>query len=64
VLAWTAVAPGGQRGRITDAQFGWGLLRAAALAGAAWVVGQRYGPRLAHRHREWLTKFLGDPERG
>jgi hypothetical protein len=63
-LLWTAVAPGGQRRRITDAQFTWGLLLAAALALGAWVVGHRYGARLAHRRREWLTGFLGDPDRG
>jgi hypothetical protein len=64
VLLWTAVAPGEQRSRISDAQFAWGLLVAAALAVAAWIVGHRYGPLLAHRRREWLTGFLGDPERG
>jgi hypothetical protein len=64
LLLWTAVAPSGQRNRITDAQFGWGLLLAAAVAGAAWVVGHWYGPRLAHRRRQWLAGFLADPERG
>ena len=64
ILLWTAVAPTGQRDRITDAQFGWGLLLAAGVAGVAWVVGHWYGPRLAHRRRQWLAAFLGDPERG
>jgi hypothetical protein len=64
VLLWTAVAPSGERNRITDAQFGWGLLLAAVLAGAAWGVGHWYGPRLAYRRRERLAGFLRDPERG
>jgi hypothetical protein len=64
LLLWTAVAPSGQRSRITDAQFGWGLLLAAVVAGAAWVAGHWYGPRLAHRRRHRLAAFLGDPERG
>src|SRR5262249_14219827 len=38
LLLWAAVAPGGQQSRITDAQYGWGLLLAAVLAGVAWVV--------------------------
>lgn len=64
VLLWTAVASGEQANRITDAQFAWGLLLAAVLAGVAWVVGHRYGPRLAHRRRQHLAVFLRDPEQG
>lgn len=64
ILLWTAVAPGGELRRITDAEFGWGLLLAAVIAAAAWVTGHWYGPRLAHRRRQWLTGFLGDPDRG
>jgi hypothetical protein len=64
VLLWTAVAPDEQAKRITDAEFFWGLLLAAVLAGVAWVVGHWYGPRLAHRRRQRLGAFLADPERG
>lgn len=64
VLLWTAVAPDEQTKRITDAQFLWGLLLAAVLAGAAWAVGHVYGPRLAHRRTQRLAAFLADPERG
>jgi hypothetical protein len=64
LLLWKAVAPDEQAKRITDPQFFWGLLLGAAVAGVAWVAGHWYGPRLAHRHRQWLAAFLGDPERG
>jgi hypothetical protein len=64
VLLWKTEERDEHRDRITDTQFFWGLLLAAALAGVAWVVGHWYGPRLAHRHRQWLTAFLGDSERG
>jgi hypothetical protein len=64
LLLWKAVAPAEQAKRITDTQFFWGLLLGAAVAGVAWVGGHWYGPRLAHRHRQWLAEFLGNPERG
>jgi hypothetical protein len=64
VLLWTAVAPDGQRTRISDAQFGWGLLLAAAIAAVAWPIGHHVGVRLAHRRRDRLAAFLADPDRG
>lgn len=63
VLLWAALAPA-EPARITDGQFAWGLLLAAVLALTAWVVGHRYGPRLAHRRRAALAEFLSDPDRG
>jgi hypothetical protein len=64
VLLWTAVAPEGQRSRITDAQFAWGLLLAAAIAGIAWPIGHHFGVRLAYRRRRRLIEFLSNPGRG
>jgi len=64
VLLWAAVAPGEKDERLTDPQFFWGLLIAAAVAGVGWVVGHWYGPRLAHRRHQRLAVFLDDPERG
>jgi hypothetical protein len=64
LLLWNAVTPKAQGSRISDAQFGWGLLLAAAIAAAAWLIGHRYGSRLANRRRQWLTAFLTDPDRG
>jgi hypothetical protein len=64
LLLWKAVTRGAPGSRISDAQFAWGLLLAAAIAAAAWLLGHRYGPRLACRRRRWLTAFLTDPDRG
>jgi hypothetical protein len=64
LLLWTAAAPSGNPTRITDAQFAWGLLLAAALAAIAWPGGHLIGSRLAHRRRRRLTEFLTDPDRG
>jgi hypothetical protein len=64
VLLWSAVAPGGQRSRITDAQFGWGLVLAAVIASVAWLGGHHLGSHLAHRRRDKLQRFLLDPNRG
>jgi hypothetical protein len=61
LLLWYALTGGG---RVNDAQFGGGLLLAAAIAVVAWLVGHWYGPRLANRRREWLAAFLTDPDRG
>jgi hypothetical protein len=63
LLLWASVAPA-KPARITDEQFARGLLLAAVLAVAAWIVGHRYGPRLAHRRRVGLIEFLRDPGRG
>jgi hypothetical protein len=62
VLLWATVAP--HDGPVSDGQFGWGLLAAAALAVTAWPLGHRYGSRLARRRGAWLAGFLGDPDRG
>ena len=64
VLLWAAVAPEGKGTRISDPQFAAGLVLAGVLAMVAWFVGRRTGVRLAHRHRERLTAFLADPDRG
>jgi uncharacterized protein (DUF58 family) len=64
LLLWNVANPAAHGSRISDAQFGWGLLLAAAIAIAAWLVGNRYGSRLANRRRQWLTAFLTDPDRG
>ncbi|MCW2641517.1 MAG: hypothetical protein JWP76_3823 [Dactylosporangium sp.] len=64
LLLWNVANPAAHGSHISDAQFGWGLLLAAAIAIAAWLVGNRYGPRLANRRRQWLTAFLTDPDRG
>ena len=64
VLLWIAVAPDGDRTRISDAQFAWGLALAAALALIAWFGGHRLGVGLAYRRRRTLTAFLADPDRG
>ncbi len=64
VLYWTAVAPSGTRTRISDAEFAWGLILAAALAVAAWIGGHLLGSHLAYRRRQQLTDFLATPGRG
>jgi hypothetical protein len=64
VALWTAVAPGGQRSRITDAQFGWGLVLAAVIAAVAWIAGHHVGSHLANRRRRSLAGYLLDPDRG
>jgi hypothetical protein len=64
LLLWYALTSGTPGSRVSAAQFAWGLLLAAALAVAAWLVGNWYGPRLASRRRERLTAFLADPDRG
>lgn len=62
---WAAVGTGTAKGhRITDAQFAWGLLLAAAVAAVAWPVGHLLGVRFAVRRRAKLTAFLVDPDRG
>ena len=64
LLLWYALTRDAPGGRLSDAQFGWGLLLAAVPAAAAWLVGHRYGSRLAHRRRDRLTAYLADPDRG
>jgi hypothetical protein len=64
LVLWYALVGGTRDGRLSDAQFGLGLLLAAVPAAAAWLLGHRYGPRLANRRRAWLTEFLTDPSRG
>jgi hypothetical protein len=64
VLLWSSLAPGGSRTQITDAEFAWGLVLAAALAALAWTGGHLLGIRLAHRRQPRLTAFLADPDRG
>jgi hypothetical protein len=63
LLLWGTVTPGARGSRISDARFGWGLLRAAAIAVVAWLVGNRFGSRLAYR-RQRLLAFLADADRG
>jgi hypothetical protein len=64
LLLWYALSPGKGDSRLSDARFGWGLLLVAVLSVAAWLVGNRYGARLAGRRGERLTAFLSDPDRG
>lgn len=64
LLLWNVANPAAEDSHISDAQFVWGLLLAAAIAAAAWLVGNWYGPRLANRRRQRLTAFLSDPDRG
>jgi hypothetical protein len=64
LLLWYALTRQAPGSRLSDAQFGWGLLLAAVPAVVAWLVGHRYGSRLAHRRRERLTGYLADPDRG
>jgi hypothetical protein len=64
LLLWFAVTAGKQDSRLSNAQFGWGLLIIAVLSVTAWLVGNRYGARLATRRAERLTAFLSDPGRG
>jgi hypothetical protein len=61
LLLWNAQ---GQGGRISPAQFGWGLLLAAMIAVVAWLAGHWYGPRLASHRRDQLTAYLAEPDRG
>jgi len=51
-------------GHVDDGQFGWGVLLAVATTVPAWLVGNRYGPRLASRRRGRLAAYLADPDRG
>jgi hypothetical protein len=64
VLLWGTVTPGARGSRISDARFGWGLLLAAVVAVVAWLVGVRFGSRLAYRRRQRLLAFLTDTDRG
>jgi hypothetical protein len=64
ILLWTAVAPSGNRSKITDGEFAWGMVLAAVIALVAWSVGHLFGARLAHRRQARLTAFLTDPDRG
>ena len=44
----------------------WAFVIIALLLGpiAAWLVGYRYGPRLASRRGDRLIAFFADPDRG
>ena len=64
LLLWYVAARGDPGGRLSDGQFGGGLLLAAAVTLPAWLLGHRYGPRLASRRAERLTAFLADAQRG
>jgi hypothetical protein len=64
LLLWRAMVGGTGGGRISDAEFGWGLLLTAVVTATAWLLGYRYGPWLAGRRGERLTAFLADPDRG
>ena len=60
IALWSALGAA----RISDAQFVWGLLLAAAVAAVAWPLGHHYGVRMAVHRRDRLTAFLTDPSRG
>jgi hypothetical protein len=64
LLLWHAMTRGMHGSHLSDTQFAWGLLLAAAVTVPAWLVGHRYGYRLASRRGERLTAFLADPDRG
>lgn len=64
LLLWYALAGGEHGSELSAAGFGWGLLLAAAVTVPAWLIGHRYGPRLAVRRAEQLTDFLADQQRG
>ena len=64
LVLWTAQAPGGDRGRLSDVQVAWGLAIAVPVALVAWFGGHWLGARLAGRRRAKLEAFLADPNRG
>ena len=64
LLLWYALARADPGRELSDVDFGWGLLLAAAVTIPAWLIGHRYGPRLASRRAERLTDFLADQGRG
>jgi len=64
LLLWYVLGRGDNGSELSNSQFGWGLLLAAAATIPAWLVGHTYGPRLAGRRAQRLTEFLADQERG
>ena len=61
---WGISAQNGLNGRLSAAEFAWGVLLACGLSITAAVLGQRAGSLWAHRRKETLSVYLADASLG
>ena len=64
LLLWSAFAQHGLDGKLSDAEFAWGILVACGLSMLGTIAGHRMSWRFARRRRTALAAYLADPTRG
>jgi hypothetical protein len=64
VALWGAFAQNGLNAKLSDAEFGWGILIACGLSVAGAFGGHRLGERWARRRKTELSAYLADPSLG
>jgi hypothetical protein len=64
LVLWGFFANHGLRGRLSDAEYAWGITVACAISLIGSFGGHRFGAATAHRRRTKLAAFLSDPQNG